>query len=1064
MSKKYRIRLTSRRILGPYVLSDIQKLFKNSKLNGDEFYQYYPVGEWQNSSEFPELNKLFSQNKSQIIPQQDSKDTVVKMTLTNEDDSFIEFNYKRSDDSEDNDKNQVDIETRKENKDTSDVDLNSSVSGDSKIDSDNLINTKEDLNTDNKSDLEKTQVINIKNFQQSKNISDDVQKTQLNTNFQELLKQEEKEKQIALEKSKKEESERLKLKDEKESSNNEIITYEDKTQVLNLKELMPEINKEIKKTEKEEKELFGISEDNEEEDEGLLKNTIKRKGTKPIVLICMLAIIYMLMFDEDKGLPLKPLYVTLSTPIVKPVLNILESKKLYNIGVKQFNTNHYVNIVKSYGNFKKSIENNFNNDKAFGKLILSSAMIFNESKNEFKSAQIVFEMLQMKDSLKIKNEDYVLGASLFFRKLKKYKTSLYYLDNYLRIKKKLTAKLLNEYITVLLYNGNFDTVKRFVDNLKKIKKPTVEGYLNLALYYNFNLEYKKEYKILSKAIREYPRSVSLYLRVLDSVKKNNQFKKIEKILAIVKELKADNRPTFFAKFYEYLGYHFASKTKIKKATVFFKKSLQIVDSDELRSRLASLEVTGKEAQRNLIYESKVVTMMIKIKKFVKQKKWLKAFKLAIEAVDLYPGYIPSGLLLANIQIKRGYFNEAIKIIKDLRENYPMNSNINFTYIDTFIESGKLSEANIEINLLGAKRKLSQTWKYASYLAKYYSRSNNFLLSINWLMESLSRNPLNSNDYFNLAEIFYKNNRFKKSKYYLNKALFLEPKEMRNHILYSKILYELEGIDTAIGYLRHLLKSNPNNIELLSGIAIFYYKDGKLKDFKEMKADIEKLNLTDPNFYRFLIKSARISDNNGELIKHSYKLAEYEPSDIKNKVELGQYLLIENRLTESIKVFNDILTRLPSYPRVHYFISKIYLKQNNLEKALEEALLEIKHNKSIYYGYFVAGEAYKRMGKFGLAIRNLEKALAIDRRVIETLKSLAWIRSKQNFMNQALEFYKMANRLDPNEPDIHKNLGDIYQRVGQRKLAAQEFSTYLRLYPNAPDQRHIQGLIRSLNNN
>ena len=59
------------------------------------------------------------------------------------------------------------------------------------------------------------------------------------------------------------------------------------------------------------------------------------------------------------------------------------------------------------------------------------------------------------------------------------------------------------------------------------------------------------------------------------------------------------------------------------------------------------------------------------------------------------------------------------------------------------------------------------------------------------------------------------------------------------------------------------------------------------------------------------------------------------------------------------------------------------------------------------------------------------------------------------------FYLKAQKEEPNNPEIHKQLGFIFNASGQSSLAAESFENYLRLNPGASDKSEIEKYIRAL---
>ena len=76
----------------------------------------------------------------------------------------------------------------------------------------------------------------------------------------------------------------------------------------------------------------------------------------------------------------------------------------------------------------------------------------------------------------------------------------------------------------------------------------------------------------------------------------------------------------------------------------------------------------------------------------------------------------------------------------------------------------------------------------------------------------------------------KNNRFKESKSLIIQAIELNPGIVSYRSLYGYILYQLDGADVAIGYVRKLLKEFKDHPRLLGDIAKYYYKRRTTKAF------------------------------------------------------------------------------------------------------------------------------------------------------------------------------------------------------------------------------------------
>jgi tetratricopeptide (TPR) repeat protein len=76
-------------------------------------------------------------------------------------------------------------------------------------------------------------------------------------------------------------------------------------------------------------------------------------------------------------------------------------------------------------------------------------------------------------------------------------------------------------------------------------------------------------------------------------------------------------------------------------------------------------------------------------------------------------------------------------------------------------------------------------------------------------------------------------------------------------------------------------------------------------------------------------------------------------------------------------------------------------------------------------------------------------------------AMGWIKLAQRYYEQARDLYMRAKAREQDNPQIRRALGIIYQKIGQSKLALEEFEIYLKLDPGAKDRKAIEANIRAL---
>lgn len=1057
MVKKYRIKLSNGRIVGPFKLAQIGELYSKGHIEGSEVAQVFPTGDWKKINQIADIKKLLQKLASgQMIEEQSSSSdsTIARISLvkkneqarkTKKENAQKEKLKKLEELSEDAQKEEhKEFKfTREEPSQLVDYDeLEKKYGGPEEAD---------EPEEEPEDQVEKTVVIKRPKL-------DEVDKTKVNPEALKWLKEQEEKKKLEEQKKLEEERRVEEAKEEEEEIDfDESTQFIDGSALVSLKRearaLERQIEEEKKVTEKKEKtEVFEYDEEEEEKP--------KKKGMSPIVAIAFIAIIWFVLDDDPKQKNFEPQYLKITAPITYEVEDAEKSQLAFRKGLESYRRATYLSKVEAVAYFKESIEYKFKNNPALGFLILTYGELFHNVSNKSKGSSIIFNLIKITRSKVLKDVNIAIGTALFYRNNQKENSAINLIENYLRVGKP-NLKLLSLYLDLAIDVGDLIQAKKILTKIEKFPDLPLEAYLAISRFHTLDERYELGQKTIEDGLQKFPSSVALLLSYSDYLLRSENFKKYASVLKQVEKLSYEGSPSYYANYLENVGILAAYNKDVKKAALLFRLALKINDTNRLRSKLASLEVGGGKVAERIILESKALDLIRRSKKLAKKKKWEEAFRVAIEATDLEISFLPADLHLADLQIKRGFYESAIDTLTFLRKEYPRNPNASFMLVRALYEANKIDEAQLEVGTI-SNSKLRQHKLYESVVGHYYERAKRYPLAIKFLNQSVARNPLRDQDYFLMAKIYSRSRQYKESKAKLAEAITLDPLNIEYKSLYAEILFELEGAETAIGYLQNELDNDhKDNPRLMGDIATFYYRNGQYAQFKEMKEKVENLNSEDPGFYDFLIRAAKIEENQENIIKNAVSLLEINPGDVKTRMLLGKSYAAVGQYSKALDVLDGVTKRLSTYPGVYYLIAKVYLKTKNYKEALAAAKKEKENNPKIYQGYYILGETQRLIGEYNDASKNLEQAISIDPRNVESLMSLGWIKLSQRNYEIARELYLRAKKQEPANPQIRKQLGFIYQGVGQSGLAVEEFRTYLKLFPNAPDRKQVENQIRAL---
>ncbi len=1073
MAVKYRIRLDNDRVIGPFLEDEIVELFQKNHISGSEMCQQFPIGEWKPIASFAQIYSK-----------------IEKIKIENEEKKKIELAEKKTQE----EINQKAAEKRSLESTSSGIksfkEFKFGPGVEVEVDYKELERKyKEDKGDNAEDDTEKTRIV------KRKKVLEDIDKTVIRTKKSNVIeidtllkKQKEAEEKEKIEKEleAREKEKIIKLAPEEPQKSARELAQE-QTQFIDLQEVLPSINAQLRYSEieidKQEKiqinqERFKKKLEYEKEikeklkslevdeilvpnEEGKLEKIKKqKKGMSWIVALAFIALIYVLL-DSDEEVK-KPLYIpySISFPVTKEFENKAQAQNSLGKARALYAENTYEKRVQASLYFIDSVENQFDNNPALGEMLLNAVELMEAAKDPIKVQNIIYRIIKVSDRFVLKDVNVATASALFYGKIGKPNTGINIIKNYLRLGSRPSVKMITAYLELLKNSGDFVEARKAFEKIKVIPKKPIESYLALARFLEADEKSSEAESAIEEGLKYFPKSVPLLLKDAEIAMRMQGTTKFEQIINKLKVIGLESSPIYLADFLYYSGMLSALKGKNKEAAALFKNSLNFKENDELRMRLAELEIGGNTLSQNLILESKLITLVKRAKEEMKNKNWETAISLIAEATAANSNYIPAVIVQAELQISRGLFEAAIYTLSNVRENNPNNTKLMSLLVETYLKAYKLSDAQ-KLLIESAQTKFVDTSEYYYLYGLFFEQKGNLVYAVRYFEEALRRNPLEDKILFKMAQILYRGKKLKDAKYRLSEALILDPKNTDYLSLNAQIINEQDNPDTAIGYLRDVMSEIGEDPKLLFTITSIYFKTGQLKEFKLYYNKVQNLPKKDEGFYEYLISSAKLDGSFEEFEQYSKELIKINPGNLKIRMGLAEYFIEKNRFPDAINELIDIKERLPSYPRVNNLLARVYMAQGDMKSAKSMAELELKMNPELDSAFFIMGEVHKQNKDYREAVAHLEKAISKNPKSIEALMSLAWIRLNQNLAAEAMDLYTRVVKLEPTNSEAHRQLGYTYRSLGQRAIAKEKFEDYLKLNPGASDRELIEQIIRTL---
>jgi tetratricopeptide (TPR) repeat protein len=145
-----------------------------------------------------------------------------------------------------------------------------------------------------------------------------------------------------------------------------------------------------------------------------------------------------------------------------------------------------------------------------------------------------------------------------------------------------------------------------------------------------------------------------------------------------------------------------------------------------------------------------------------------------------------------------------------------------------------------------------------------------------------------------------------------------------------------------------------------------------------------------------------------------------------------------------------------FPYAHGRLAYAYYQMGAGADAQREALFMTNLVPDSADSYKYLGLAYEAQGGYGLALRQYDKALAIDPDNSAVYFDIGIARAGMNDLNGAVEAYQHSARIDGTRPSLFNNLGIVLGKLGRVDEAVTAFERAKKIDPAAPQIRQSYG--------
>ena len=171
-------------------------------------------------------------------------------------------------------------------------------------------------------------------------------------------------------------------------------------------------------------------------------------------------------------------------------------------------------------------------------------------------------------------------------------------------------------------------------------------------------------------------------------------------------------------------------------------------------------------------------------------------------------------------------------------------------------------------------------------------------------------------------------------------------------------------------------------------------------------------------------------------RHSLR---YLPNRVDPLVGFAYSLFVLDRMEEAREVIRQVAQIEPQDPRVLYLLA-LSRQAEETPEALDPALDALMEDKTTYKTYFQLGILYHRNRQFDLAVDAYRQAIRLFPQDFEPHANLGTALMALGRLEEAEQAYGQAILVDPNRTELYHNLGGLKLKQGDKQGALEAFQT------------------------
>jgi len=259
---------------------------------------------------------------------------------------------------------------------------------------------------------------------------------------------------------------------------------------------------------------------------------------------------------------------------------------------------------------------------------------------------------------------------------------------------------------------------------------------------------------------------------------------------------------------------------------------------------------------------------------------------------------------------------------------------------------------------------------------------------------------------------------------------------------GKALVNLRQFESASSALRAYANSNPQSADAIYLLAFIAFREDKPAESLGLFSDASKLNPATANDLTIAALDYVLLNQYSDAAHYLELALQMNPDDLEARYHLGRVRYQQNQFDLAIAAFQEVIKRDPANMKAFDNLGLSLEAKNQVEAATAayKRAIELDAGAAVHseQPYLNLGVLLAKSNHFDQAIPLLGRASVIAPGEFKVHYELAKAYFESTQWELARQQAEEAVRLHPKDSSGHYLLGRVYQRLGQKEQANEEF--------------------------